>query len=212
MMRNDIFLRNTAWNFLIKQNICSLPVSASSIAIANNYEIVKYSDFALAINKPIDYIIDKYDNDGFVFWSNRQQKYIICYNEKVPAPIVRWTVMHEIAHIELGHVTKTSPEMTRIRKIEHPYFEFEADGFTRRVLCPSIVLHDCEAIITEDIMELCGISRQAAKHRSDYMKILEQRNMWRTDPLEIQVEKQFKSFIIHYLRSKYMYEFAKLIA
>lgn len=210
--REDIFLREAAWHFLIDQKIKKLPVSSLAVAQSNGYKVITYKEFAEEIGKPIQYLIETYDNDGFVFWSKAESRFIICYNSDLPLAVCRWTVMHEIAHIVLGHVSPSTPALTRIRRIEHPRFEREADGFVRRVLCPSIVIHDCQATETSDIMSLCGISREAAEYRSDYIKKLEIRNKWRTDPLEIEVEQQFKLFILMHLRNKYMCEFAKEIA
>lgn len=207
----DIFLRETAWQFLLDQKINKLPVSSLSVAQSNGYRVLTYKEFAKIIDKPTSYLIDTYDNDGFVFWSKADQCYIICYNSDLPPTTCRWTVMHEIAHIVLGHVTPEAPPLTRVRKIEHPRFEREADGFVRRVLCPSIVLHDCKAFEVSDIIKLCGISKEAANYRSDYIKKLEIRNKWRTDPFEVEVEKQFRLFILSYWRNKSLYncEFAE---
>ena len=208
MNRLDIYLREVSWNFLITHNIKSLPIDAFSLAKKLGYKLYTYNEFSLIIGKPIEYLIDKYDNDGFVFWSKNKQCFVICYNSNLPSNIVRWTITHEIAHVVLGHVSQNTPTLTRIRKINRPQFEIEADGFTRRVLCPSIVLHNCQAFETQEIMALCGISQKAAKFRSDYMKTLEKRGMYRTDPLEIIVEKQFETFVVKYIRNKFMYEIA----
>lgn len=210
--RIDIFLREAAWNFLIEQNIRALPVNSRSIAARLGCRLFTYQEFSTRIKRPVEYLIEQYDNDGFVFWSKRDQQFIICYNDELPESVIRWTIMHEIAHIVLKHVTPEAPALTRIRKIEHPIFEKEADGFTRRVLCPSIVLHNCKTVEVEDIMRLCGISKQAAQHRSDYMKVLESRNKWRTDPLECAIEKQFMVFVLRYWKDRTMYEFAAEIA
>lgn len=207
-IRDDIFLREIAWKFLMDQKIDKLPVSALAVARNSGYKVITYNEFADQIGMTTDYLIEKYDNDGFVFWSKADSCFTICYNQSLPFTASRWTVMHEIAHIVLKHVTPETPTLTRIRKIEHPRFERESDGFTRRVLCPSIVLHDCKALEVSEIMELCGISEEAARYRSDYIKKLEARNKWRTSHLEVEVEKQFKMFILRFLRNKCMYEIA----
>lgn len=206
--REDIFLRNLAWKYLLNKHIDSLPVDIFGLADSCGYVNMTYKEYSELTGKPKEYIIQKYDDDGFVFWSKHYKAFVICYNEIVPPAIVRWTIMHEISHIELKHVTPISPPLTRIRKITHPLIEKEADGFARRVLCPSIVLHDCRATEVEAIMKLCGVSLEAAKWRSDYMKTLEARRMWRTDPREVEVEKQFLPFILRYLRNDFLVEFA----
>lgn len=212
--REDAFLREAAWSFLIEQKIKKLPVSSLAVAQQSGYKVMTYKEFAEEIDKPIQYLIETYDNDGFVFWSKSDCRFVICYNSSLPPAVCRWTVMHEIAHIVLEHVAAGTPALTRIRKIEHPRFEREADGFVRRVLCPSIVMHDCQTLEVSEIMNLCGISREAAEYRSDYIKKLEIRNRWRTAPLEVAAENQFRMFVLAYWRNKALYfcEFAGKIA
>lgn len=106
--------------------------------------------------------------------------------------------MHEMGHIYLRHITSDMPVLSRVRTDKRTFFEVEAQGFARRVICPSIVLHNCHAIEPEHIMKLCGISYEAALHRSAYMKTLETRGMFRTDPLEIEVEQLFEPFVRSY--------------
>lgn len=204
MTREDIFLRNSAWNFILDQKIKELPINSFVIAQMNDCKVITYKELSKSINKTINYLKETYSDDGFVFWSSSKCCYIICYNDELPSTAIRWTIMHEISHIRLEHVNKDTPALTRIRRIEHPIFEREADGFVRRVLCPSIVLHNCKALEVIEIMQLCGISKQAAFYRSEYIKRLEIRSKWRLDPLELKVENQFKSFTEKYLFNKFL--------
>lgn len=207
--REDIFLREQAWQFILKMKINKLPVNSWNVAEQCGYKVLKYEELAQIIDKTIEYIIDMYDNDGFVFWSGAEQCFVICYNSNLHNSIYRWTIMHEVAHVVLGHISPSTPALKRIRQVEHPRLEREADGFARRVLCPSIVLHDCKATEIADIMNLCGISREAALYRSNYIKQLEARNKWRIDPLERKVESQFEKFISNYIKIKYLFEFSR---
>lgn len=204
----DTFLRNKVWGFLLEHKISELPVNAFELAEKCKCKTITYEYYSFYVKMSVEYIIQKYGMDGFVFWSEKLGKFVICYNEIMSDGVIRWTIVHEISHIILGHTAKGKPILTRIRKITHPYIESESDGFTRRVLCPLIVLHDCWAIEVEAIMKLCGVSFEAATHRSDYMKILEARRKWRTDPREVEVEKQFLPFILRYLRTDFLVEFA----
>lgn len=206
--REDIFLREAAWKYLLEQKIDKLPVDPWELAEKNGYKILTYDQLAVEVDKTPEYFMQMFSNDGFVFWSKKELRYIICYNALIPAATVRWTLMHEIGHIVLKHVAPLAPPLTRRRKNENPIFEREADGFARRVICPSIVLHKCSAVEPPDIMKLCGISGKAAEYRSRYMKTLEARGKWRTDSLETEVEKQFESFIREYVYDVNFYKIA----
>lgn len=200
-MRN--FLQEAAWRFLLDQGINSLPVDPFRIALQNGWTIYTYEEFSTLVHRSVDDLISRYEKDGFTFWSQRDGCFIICYNAALPFSVCRWTLLHEIAHIHLGHINPQAPILSRVRSADRPLFEREAQGFARRVLCPSIVLHDCKAFEPEQIMRLCGISREAAEYRSEYIKKLEVRGKFNTAPLERQVEAMFAPFCRRYLLQEF---------
>lgn len=202
------YLRDSAWNFILEQGIRSLPVNPSRLIERNGWVMYTYVQFAKKLGRTVGEIAARFSPEAFVFWSVRENNFVICYNANFPVPVIRWSLMHEIAHIVLGHISAEVPSLNRVRSEERSVFEIEAQGFARRVLCPSIVLHDCRAISPESIMFLCGISREAAEYRSKYMQELERRNRWRTHPLEAAVEKQFRIFIFRFLRTSRYEEIA----
>lgn len=192
-MRN--FLQESAWRFLLDQNIDSLPVDPFRIASQNGWVIYTYEEFSTIVNRTVEDLISRYEKDGFAFWSRHDECSIICYNSALPFSICRWTLLHEIAHIHLRHINPQAPILSRVRSADRPLFEREAQGFARRVLCPSIVLHGCKAFEPEQIMRLCGISYEAAVYRSEYIKQLDARGKIGVHPLERQVEAMFAPFV-----------------
>lgn len=213
-MRN--FLQEAAWCFMLEQNINALPVDPFSLASRNGWQIYTYEEFATLIHRSVHDLIKRYENDGFAFWSGHDDSFVICYNASLPFSICRWTLLHEIAHIYLGHISSETPLLLRIRTEDRPLFEREAQGFARRVLCPSIVLHSCRAFEPEQIMRLCGISREAAGYRSEYIKKLEAHGKFNLNPLERRVSKMFAPFVRSYRIKEssqrnydFLFEFAK---
>lgn len=73
--------------------------------------------------------------------------------------------------------------------------EQEAERFAIGILAPACVLHALGIDSAQDIAKLCNISITAASHRSERMKILNQRNAFLKHPLERAVYEQFKPFI-----------------
>lgn len=210
MTTNDLVAtREPAWTYLLEQQICALPVDVVALAERNGYHLLSYRHYSALTGLSGTHLIKEYDKDGFVFWSDKRGQYVICYNEKMPCDVVRWTLMHEIAHIVLKHVSPAVPVLKRIRGEDRPVIEGLADSFTRRVLCPSIVLHECHAINPNTIATLCGISFTAAEFRSEYMKKLERRNRFLSRPLEIKVYQQFRGFIERYNYKNYKMEISK---
>ncbi len=193
------FLQTTAWSFLLDQKIASLPVDPFRIATQNGWKIYTYEAFAAVVGKSVAELIARYEKDGFAFCAKGDDTFVICYNSALPFSTCRWTLLHEIAHIHLGHINPQTPIISRVRTEYRPLLEQEAQGFARRVLCPSIVLHHCKAHEPDQIMRLCGVSRDAANYRSKYLKKLETRGMFGVHPLERKVEAQFAPFVRRYL-------------
>lgn len=213
-MRN--YLQESAWRFLLDQNINALPVDPFRLASQNGWLVYTYEEFATLVHRSVQDLINRYENDGFAFWSRRDGCFIICYNAALPFSVCRWTLLHEIAHIHLRHINSQTTILSRVRTEDRPLFEREAQGFARRVLCPSIVLHNCKAFEPEQIMRLCGVSGEAAGYRSEYIKKLEARGKFNTDPLETQVEEMFAPFVRRYMLQEmkrrnydFLFEFAE---
>lgn len=207
-MIDNAFFRRAAWAFLLQYNVAALPVDVLAIANAADIHVLTFSQLSARIAKPVPYICARYDDEGFTFYSKGERRFVLCYNEAFPSTVTRWTVMHEIAHVHLKHVTPSSPIFTRVRSFDRSIFEVEADTLTRRVLCPSIVLHDLHAFSASAIAELCGISLEAAIYRARHMKDLEARNRFLSDPMEAQVERQFMPFILRRLNCGVNFETA----
>ena len=214
----NYFLTEMAWQFLIIEQVTKLPLDPFEIAGRNGWEIYSYFEFSALVHVTVDKLIKEYEHDGFTFWSNKRKRFIIVYNAQLPFNVCRWTLAHEIGHIFLNHISPANTTLSRVRTDAETrtLFEREAQGFAQRILCPSIVLHDCGVSEPEEIMLLCGISREAAEHRSEYIKRLEKRKKFLTHPLEKQVEQQFSNFTKEYrlnrikkIAKEKQYEFAQ---
>lgn len=205
------FLQEAAWRFLLAERIEELPVRPSKIIARHGWLLYTYREFCDITGYTMAELIQRHDREGFVFWSNRRETYVVCYNQAFTPSTIRWTLMHEIAHVVLGHVAPGLPAPSRIRSDQRNLFELEAQGFARRVLCPSIVLHDCNAFEPRQIMALCGVSYEAARYRSDYIKKLERRGKFLAHHLEQEVERQFRQFVMKYLAESMDYEISEEI-
>ena len=191
-MRTDIFLRDFAWQLILNNGIDKLPVDVVKLAENLGIGLVTYGELTKIMTISFEEVKRKYGDRAFCFISSFFLN-ICAYNETMPEPLMRWAVMHEIAHIALGHVTKQRRLLSYRNRTDA--LEREAQGVARRVLCPSIILHECNAVEVEEIMTLCGISREAAQYRSEYIKVLEKRKKFETSMLETKVKMQFENFI-----------------
>ncbi|HGS9339272.1 TPA: ImmA/IrrE family metallo-endopeptidase [Clostridioides difficile] len=157
-------------------------------------KVYSYVDFAKLIRKDIDFIIEKYDKQGFVFWSKRDNTFVICYNTYYPFYSIRWTLMHELSHVFLGHATKTN--ILKLHSKSNKLFEVEAEAFTKYILCPHTVLSYCKILEISEIMYVCGVDKNIAFKKSVSLK----KGKNNITDLENLVIKQFNVFIKNYIK------------
>jgi len=164
--------RNASWRFLIQHQICSLPVDLRRIT--SNMGIVVKKDYLGTLGM---------DERGKVVNADGKLRIIV---RDIPITQKRYTIMHEIGHIVLGHT-----EYDNRSDID----EYAAERFAIGVLAPACVLCGIGVKTAEEIAELCNISITSAKIREKRMQELYARNKFLTSPLERQVFEQFSDFI-----------------
>lgn len=136
-------------------------------------------------------------SDGFAIC--RKGKYYIFYNDLCNVGRQRFTIAHELGHIVLGHLQEGQYTMiNREPALRDDPEELQANQFAARILAPACVLHALNVRSAEEISRLCGISHQAAEFRLARLRVLNQRDKYRTSPLERQVYEQFKPFLEAY--------------
>ena len=184
--------RLVAWQFLKDNRITRLPVNPFEIARRLGVIVMNYDDFAAHYQVSTDYLVGEISPDGFARFVDKY--FIVAYNNNVASlGRKRWTITHELAHFILGHISLAVPLLGREHK--KAKLDMAADAFTRRVLCPSIVLESVGVETPDQIAALCGISYLAAKNVHLYMSRLRQNKKFGTIPLELEVLKQFQPFI-----------------
>lgn len=151
-------VKKIARNFLLDEEINSLPINSFEIAKKLDIELVPYS---LSKYKPLSDI----DVDGAVtYWDGR---IAIFYNNNITCKErINWTIMHEIGHIYLSHFKYDKTLwMSNLSEEERRVLEIEAHCFASEVLAPFAILNKLDIKDHTDIMTLCGISSSAAQRR-----------------------------------------------
>ena len=171
--------RNLSWNILIQESITELPI--------NIVALCKRLGIAVKYYTPSD------DNDGECTVADGIPYILVSKNCSTQRK--RFTVAHELGHILLGHVGKYKLVNREPSPTDNP-IEQEANVFASRLLAPACVLWGCKVKTSDDIVQLCDISKQAAEYRMNRMRELYQRNKFLTSPLERQVFEQFRYFIL----------------
>lgn len=191
--------RILSWKILKQENIDTLPVSTDYFIKKYGLKLWTYSYYANLCECSIEEIEDEYDSDGFIFLFKGE--FIIVYNESKNPRRINWTVMHEICHFLLGHITNQNPVLLRSNK-EKAKLDIEADNMVSRLFCPSAVLHMCCVQSADEIMELCDISHAAATIRWSHLQSLREKDKFLVLPEEKETLIQFLPFISSYLCKK----------
>lgn len=100
--------------------------------------LTEYNKFKNSLN------MDSYSlTDGECRYFPETGDFCIIYNEKQCKNRIRFTIMHEIAHIILGHVGVNENRIMRYGELDYSklYYEGEANTFAGNALAPPIVIH-----------------------------------------------------------------------
>lgn len=170
-------VRDLAWEILIKEGIQELPIKTvrlcrqMGITVKLSAELDTGGKSTILENRAI--ILIKADDSP-----ERQ----------------RFSTMHELGHILLGHVGKYRLVCREPSPTDNP-IETAANRFAARILAPACVLWGCNVQSAEEIAKLCRISMPAARFRMERMRELYTRQKFLSSPLERQVYEQFKLYI-----------------
>lgn len=128
-------------------NIKSVPIDPFAIAKALNIKVQPYSEFSEEILQKLV----KISQDGFGFFDIEENRYVILYDDVNNCKArQRFTIMHEIGHIVLGH------------KVDSPLAEVLANAFASYALAPSPIIHMLVFDSYLDFMSIFNISNEGA--------------------------------------------------
>lgn len=174
------FVQKTARDILVELNITTFPVDPFKIIQAYSDRILCFSwtegKIILGSNDPFH--LKRKGIDARIIWVPHINKSILVYDDTQLNPFrERWTIMHELGHFFLGHLTDF-PD-TEIKKTDNEHYaqeygvlEVEAHAFAAEVLCPSAIFpffqRNGKIIITKDYLaHLFLLSNEASAKRLD---------------------------------------------
>ena len=107
--------------------------------------------------------------DGATAYITEADLYIIYINDRMnPKVRINWTKAHEIGHIILNHSSIMEPVLLKRRGLtdkQYDTLEREAEWFAKLLICHPLILQKCGFDTSDIIMEICNISKRAAKNR-----------------------------------------------
>lgn len=166
------------WELLIAAGSSALPIRISDICHACGTVAISYDDGEEFLRENV---LEEYmESDAFT--TEIQGRYIIFYRSGDVVEEMRAAIMHEIAHLVLGHLSVESSAFdgvaTRWNKVsakEPDVIEEAATAFAASVLAPACVLWALKISRAADIEKLCAVTKKLAKKRAERMAELYER-------------------------------------
>lgn len=157
-----------ARRFITQSNICWLPVDP--VSLYDDYCWALYSCYEAekVYGKSDPFGVRRTGVDAKTYYSREKGIYITVYDENILLERIRWTLMHEIGHIVLGHLVEFNLTlMTRggLSTEQYTILEREANIFAAEVLAPMAILKAVGACNYDKICQICKISKEAAQNR-----------------------------------------------
>lgn len=154
-------IKRTVVEMLIYCNCLFYPIDPFVIAKALGIHLHTYAE----LKERGEELSYKYSIDGYSSYKNELEWHIY-YNEKMPPARIRFTIMHEIGHFQLGHIKIGTNNETE---------EAEANYFAKYALAPSVIIHKnlYPCVNPERIQNMFLISKEASVYAySLYLKWL----------------------------------------
>ncbi len=166
----------TVYSFFVQEEITELPLDPFALIKKNKWGLVTYSKLANENGITVDEVINGFQSeDGYTIWDG--ENYTIAYNDTITSPErIRFTLMHEIGHIKLGHLTdfeETILRRSELTEEKYEVLEREAHAFARNSLAPAAVVNRIKAnrpfFIINALMRYFRISYKAAVVRLEFL-------------------------------------------
>ena len=126
--------------------ISTFPIDVFELASKLKIKLKKYSDYSQDLNI--------YSQDAICIFNQKEQEFIIVYNDAIESKRINFTIMHEIGHIQLEHYIRNLPEDEKER---------EADIFAQKALAPLGVILQLGLKSYMDISSVFEISLPCAQ-------------------------------------------------
>lgn len=151
----------------VEQDIHNIPIDPFSIIKNRGYVLIPFSTFELN-NRPD--CIDE-DNDAFSFYDPKIKTQVIVYNDEKPLNRIRFTLMHELGHIDLGH--KCESDLARKMADYYAGYALAPSPLIGKYACESVQDISAEFWISFECADICGNRYQnwktyGGKYLKDY--------------------------------------------
>ncbi len=141
-----------------KYNVQNIPVNVFALARKLGIRLVKFSDLTEYEMQCLAKFGVSEDTAGFYALAEKNGQTIpyIYYNDKLELGRIRFTILHEIGHIVLGHIEQSD------------LAEAMADFFAKYLIAPPMLVYKIRPIDYMEIKEVFLLTKTCAWNSFDY--------------------------------------------
>ena len=166
------YVTEKAYDFLLEYGYDHFPISPFQVLedLSDFVTCLPWSDAKKILKSPDPFHLRALEAEARTIRPRSNGKYYIVYDDVNVNSEARiaWTIMHEIGHIVLGHLTdfgETALDRGGLTKAKYGVLEVEAHYFAAEFLMPTALLKFFPDITVNEIILLFGVSEPAAKKK-----------------------------------------------
>lgn len=166
------FVTEKAYDFLLEYGCNKFPISPFELIedLSDQVVCLPWSEAKKVLKSSDPFHLRETKADARTIRPSVDGKYYIVYDDVEVNSDARiaWTIVHEIGHIILGHLTdfgETALDRGGLTKEKYGVLEVEAHYFAAEILMPTALLKYFSDITVEEIELLFGVSEEAAKKK-----------------------------------------------
>lgn len=137
-------------NLYIEQDIRSLPIDPFPIIKKRGYILIPFSKFKQGGRLDC---LDEND-DAFSFYMLELRNYVIVYNDNRSLLRIRFTLMHELGHIDLGH--KCESDLAKKMADYYAGYALAPSPLIGKYACKTVQDISSEFWVSPDCADICG--------------------------------------------------------
>lgn len=158
-----------AREFIFESNIIRLPIDPFAIYEQHGWYLFTWKEARQILGHADPLLLRKYGAEARTSIPRGSSEVLTVYDSSIkPKTRIRWTLGHEIGHIELGHLynhDETALSRARLTPDKYKVLEDEAHLFAAELLVPIAMIKITGCSSPRDIMKVFQISQQAASNR-----------------------------------------------
>ena len=163
------FVTEKAYEFLLEYGYSSFPISPFKVLkdLSEYVTCLPWSEAKKVLHSRDPFHLREQGAEARTIRRRDDGRYLIVYDDVQvnSANRIAWTIMHEIGHIVLGHLTdfgETALNRGGLSKKKYGVLEVEAHYFAAEFLMPTALLKYFSDITVDEIALLFGVSEEAA--------------------------------------------------